>query len=378
MNKIQMVDLKSQYNKIKTEIDEEIHKVIDSTAFIKGSKVESFQHNLEAFLGVRHVIPVANGTDAIRLVLMALGLQPGDEVITPTFTFVATAEVAASIGCVPVLVDVDPQTFCMVPSEVEKAITPKTKAIIPVNLFGQNAPLMELKAIADKNGIFLVEDACQSINSRYIGPDKTTYQSGTIGIAGCTSFFPSKNLGCFGDGGAVYTNDDELATTISSIANHGMSLRYHYERIGINSRLDAIQAAVLDVKLKYLNQYTLARQTAAATYNELLKDVEGLQTPVQAEYSTHVYHQYTLKLPADIRDAVKEKLSERGIPSMVYYPIPLHRQKPYLNNRYAEDAFKNADMLSKQVLSLPMHTELDVETQTYICNSLKSIISSLK
>lgn len=372
-----MVDLKSQYLSIKKEIDEAIQSVIDSTVFIKGPTVDTFAEHLATFLNVKHVIPVANGTDAIRLVLLALGLKPGDEVITPTFTFVATAEVAASIGCVPVLVDVDPDTFCMLPSAVEKAISQRTKAIIPVNLFGQNAPLQELKTIADEHGIALIEDACQSINSEYIFPDKKRVQSGTIGVAGCTSFFPSKNLGCYGDGGAIYTNNDELATIIKSIANHGMSERYHYERVGMNSRLDAIQAAILDVKLRHLNEYTQARQSAAEKYRTLLGGVDDIILPVQAAYSTHVYHQFTLKINSLKRDFLRNKLQEAGIPSMVYYPIPLHRQKPYESGKRLKNEFANADSLCSQVLSLPMHTELSDNQIDYICKTIRKYINTI-
>ena len=372
-----MVDLKSQYKAIKKDVDEAIQNVIDSSVFIKGSVVDGFAGHLASFLNVKHVIPVANGTDAIRLVLMALGLKPGDEVITPTFTFVATAEVVASIGCVPVLVDVDQDTFCMLPSAVEKAITPKTKAIIPVNLFGQNAPLQELKKIADTHGIALIEDACQSINSEYIFSDQRRVQSGTVGLAGCTSFFPSKNLGCYGDGGAVYTNSDELAAIVKSIANHGMSERYHYERIGINSRLDAIQAAILDVKLKHLNEYTQARQTAADKYRNLLEGIEGIQLPALAPYSTHVYHQFTLKVDPLKRDLLRSKLQDAGIPTMVYYPIPLHRQKPYETERNKKSEFGNADLLCEQVLSLPMHTELSDNQIEFICENIKKSINTI-
>lgn len=372
-----MVDLKSQYKAIKSDIDEAIQSVIDSTVFIKGGTVDSFATHLAQFLNVKHVIPVANGTDAIRLVLMALGLKPGDEVITPTFTFVATAEVAASIGCVPVLVDVDPDTFCMMPSAVEKAITPKTKAIIPVNLFGQNAPLEALKAIADAHGIALVEDACQSINSEYIFSNGSRVQSGTVGIAGCTSFFPSKNLGCYGDGGAVYTNNDELAAIVKSIANHGMAERYHYERVGLNSRLDAIQASVLDVKLCHLNEYTLARQTAADKYRKQLADIDSIQLPAIAPYTTHVYHQFTLKVDASKRDCLRNKLQEAGIPSMVYYPIPLHLQKPYETERNRNGNFETAEKLCSQVLSLPMHTELTDTQIDYICDTIKKSIKNI-
>lgn len=372
-----MVDLKSQYLNIKSEIDDAIQGVIDSSCFIKGSVVESFQHKLEAFLGVRHVIPVGNGTDAIRLSLMALGLKPGDEVITSTFTFVATAEVAASIGCVPVLVDVDADTFCMSPSAVEKAITNKTRAIVPVNLFGQNAQLETLKNIADKYGLFLVEDSCQSINSDYIFTTGESKKSGTIGVIGCTSFFPSKNLGCFGDGGAVFTDNDNLAEKVRSIANHGMTQRYHYDCVGLNSRLDAIQAAVLEVKLNHLNEYTNARQLAASKYDSQLQGVNNIICPVRTSYSTHVFHQYTIKVPKQIRDTLKSKLAERDIPTMVYYPIPLHMQNPYKDVRYQADDFINAEALSTQVLSLPMHTELTDDQISYICDNIKSIVNTL-
>lgn len=374
---IQMVDLKSQYLNIKENIDTAIRSVIDSTQFIKGAAVTQFATDLAAHLHVKHVIPVGNGTDAIKIVLMALGLKDGDEVITPTFTFVATAEVAASIGCVPVLVDVDPDTFCMLPSAVEKAITPKTKAIIPVNLFGQNAPLEALKKIADAHGVFLIEDACQSINSECIFEDGNRWQSGTVGCAGCTSFFPSKNLGCFGDGGAIYTNNDELALRARSIANHGMEERYHYERVGLNSRLDSIQAAVLNVKLKHLDEYTFARQRSAAVYDSLLNGIEGVVLPKKASYSTHVYHQYTLKIKDGKRDALKLKMQEYGIPSMIYYPVPIHKQKPYASERYIRGEFENAESLSNEVLSLPMHTELTIEQQTYICDTIKNNIVKL-
>lgn len=374
MRKIEMVDLKSQYNNIKKDIDEAIDQVIKSGVFIKGETVNKFQANLEHFLNVKNVIPVGNGTDALRVSLLAMGLKPGDEIITPTFTFVATAEVAASIGCTPVLVDIDENTFCMSPQSVENAITEKTKVIVPVQLFGQNCNMEALENIAQKHHIHIIEDACQSIGSEYIDKIGNKKQSGTIGECGCTSFFPSKNLGCYGDGGAIFTENDNLAKAMRSIANHGMTERYHYERIGINSRLDAIQAAILDVKLKHLNEYTQKRQKAALIYDQLLSSSQDIIRPYRASYSTHVFHQYTIKLPASRRDYIKMKLNESGIPAMIYYPIPLHLQRPYSDNRYTSDPFKNAEDACKTVLSIPMHTELDEEQQEYIT---KTILTNL-
>lgn len=370
---IQMVDLHSQYEKVQDEMDKAIRSVIDSAAFVKGPKVTEFQTHLEQYLGVRHVIPVANGTEAIQIALMALGLQPGDEVITPTFTFIATAEVVALLGLKPVVVDVDPDTFCMTAQQVAKAITPKTKAIVPVNLFGQNAPLEDLKALADEHHLFLVEDACQSMGSHYIFRDGSRVSSGTVGIMGCTSFFPSKNLGCYGDGGAIFTNDDLLAEKARSVANHGMTVRYHHDRVGVNSRLDAIQAAVLDVKLPHLDDYIRSRQHAADFYNEAFQSLSWVKTPSVAPYTTHAFHQYTLVLSDGIdRPALQAFLKEKGIPSMVYYPIPLHLQKAYRDPRYAEGDFPVAEHLASHVISLPMHTELDEEQLNYITESFKS------
>ena len=374
MRKIEMVDLKSQYNNIKKDIDEAIDQVIKSGVFIKGETVNKFQTNLESFLNVKNVIPVGNGTDALRVSLLSMGLRPGDEIITPTFTFVATAEVAASIGCTPVLVDIDENTFCMSPQSVENAITEKTKVIVPVQLFGQNCDMEALENIAQRHHLHIIEDACQSIGSVYIDKIGIKKQSGTIGKCGCTSFFPSKNLGCYGDGGAIFTDDDNLAYEMRSIANHGMTERYHYERIGLNSRLDAIQAAILNVKLKHLNEYTQKRQKAALIYDQLLSSSQDIIRPYRASYSTHVFHQYTIKLPASRRDHIKTKLNESGIPAMIYYPIPLHLQKPYSDNRYNFDSFKNAEEASKTVLSIPMHTELDEEQQEHI---IKTILTNL-
>ena len=368
-----MVDLKSQYLRLKPQMDAAMQAVIDSTAFVKGPKVAEFQKNLEEYLGVRNVIAVGNGTEAIQIALMALGLKPGDEVITPTFTFIATAEVVALLGRTPVVVDVDKDTFCMSIDAVKKAITPKTKAIVPVNLFGQNANLEEIVKLADENGLYVVEDACQSMGSEYIFKDGRRVKSGTVGKIGCTSFFPSKNLGCYGDGGALFTDDDELAAKIRSIANHGMTVRYHHDMIGVNSRLDALQAAVLDVKLPHLDSFIEARRKAAAYYTKEFEKCGWIKTPVCADYTTHAFHQYTMVLADDIdRDGLQAYLKERNVPSMVYYPIPLHMQKAYQDPRYKEGDFPVAEHLSKHVLSLPMHTELDEEQLSYICDSVLS------
>ena len=368
--KIQMVDLQGQYKKIKTEVDAEIQKVIDSTAFIRGAKVGEFQKNLENYLGVKHVIPVGNGTDALQIALMALGLKPGDEVITPTFTFIATAEVVALLGLTPVVVDVDPDTFCLSIDAVKKAITSKTKAIVPVHLFGQNADMEALLEIASENNLFVVEDACQSIGSEYTFSNRETVKSGCMGDIGCTSFFPSKNLGCFGDGGAIFTNNDELAAKMRAIANHGMVVRYHHDEVGVNSRLDTIQAAVLDVKLKYLDSYNTARIYAANYYNAVFASNEKLLTPITDIKSTHVFHQYTLQLRGVDREGLQQHLNSKGIPSMIYYPIPLHLQKAYQDARYKAGDFPIAEKLSKTVLSLPMHTELTEEELTYITEAV--------
>ena len=375
MKPIQMVDLKGQYEKIKTEIDNGIQSVIDSSTFVKGGMVTTFQHNLEHYLGVKHVIPVGNGTDALQISLMALGLQPGDEVITPTFTFVATAEAVALLGLTPILVDVDPDTFCMSVESVKKTITPKTKAIVPVHLFGQNANMEALLQLAKEHHLYVVEDACQSIGAEYTFSNGQKVKSGCMGHIGCTSFFPSKNLGCFGDGGAIFTNDDALAQEMQSIANHGMTVRYHHDKIGVNSRLDSIQAAILDVKLRYLDSYISARQAAAHYYDVAFANQPEIAIPVRNQNSTHVFHQYTVKLHSSIdRNAVQEKLKDLGIPTMVYYPIPLHLQKAYKNERYHEGDFPNAETLSQTVLSLPMQTELDEEQLEYITQNLCKLL----
>ena len=371
MKKIQMVDLQSQYQKIKVEVDRGIQEVIDSAAFIKGAAVSRFEQNLASYTGAKHVIPVGNGTDALQIALMALGLKPGDEVITPTFTFIATAEVVALLGLKPVLVDVDWDTMNISLEAVRRAITDKTKAIVPVHLFGQCADMEGLLELAKERGLYIVEDACQAIGSKYQFSDGVTKQAGTMGDIGCTSFFPSKNLGCYGDGGAIFTNDDALAGKMRAIANHGMVVRYYHEMVGVNSRLDSIQAAILDVKLQYLDEYIAARQKAAAYYDKAFEGKDWLLTPVCSNRSTHVYHQYTLRLMGVDRDALRGALAEKGIPAMVYYPVPLHLQEAYKDARYGEGAFPVAERLAECVLSLPMHTELDEEQLEYITRSVE-------
>lgn len=371
MKKIQMVDLQSQYQKIKIEVDRGIQEVIDSAAFIKGAAVSRFEQNLASYTGAKHVIPVGNGTDALQIALMALGLKPGDEVITPTFTFIATAEVVALLGLKPVLVDVDWDTMNISLEAVRRAITDKTKAIVPVHLFGQCADMEGLLELAKEKGLYIVEDACQAIGSKYQFSDGVTKQAGTMGDIGCTSFFPSKNLGCYGDGGAIFTNDDALAGKMRAIANHGMVVRYYHEMVGVNSRLDSIQAAILDVKLQYLDEYIAARQKAAAYYDKAFEGKDWLLTPVCSNRSTHVYHQYTLRLKGVDRDALRGALAEKGIPAMVYYPVPLHLQEAYKDARYGEGAFPVAERLAECVLSLPMHTELDEEQLEYITRSVE-------
>ena len=366
MKKIEMVDLRGQYEKIKSVVDAGIQEVIDTTQFVKGGKVKEFEQQLARYLGVKHVIAVGNGTDALQIALMALGLKPGDEVITPTFTFIATAEVVALLGLTPVVVDVDYDTMCVTPEAIERAITPKTKAIVPVHLFGQNADMEGILAVARKHNLFVVEDACQSMGSRYTFSDGRVAASGTMGNIGCTSFFPSKNLGCYGDGGALFTNDDELANKIRVIANHGMEVRYHHDMVGVNSRLDSIQAAVLLAKLPHLDEYIEARQRAAEYYNEAFKGDERLLIPVVGKGTTHAFHQYTLRCVGVNRDELREQLAAKGVPAMIYYPIPLHQQKAYRDARYKAGDFPVAERLAKEVLSLPMHTELSKEQLEYI------------
>jgi len=370
MRKIAMVDLKSQYEDIKPEIDAAIHEVLDSTAFINGPAVTRFQKNLESYLGVNHVIPCANGTDALQVSMMALGLKPGDEVITTSFTFIATAEVIALLGLTPVLVDVCPDTFNIDPEAIERAITPRTKAIVPVHLFGQSADMEAITAIAEKYHLHIIEDNCQAIGAEYIFNDGSRKKTGSISIVGCTSFFPSKNLGCYGDGGAVFTNNDDLATKLRQIVNHGMTVRYYHDMIGVNSRLDSIQAAILDIKLKHLDEYAQRRNQAAAYYDQAFAGEPHLRTPVRFQKSTHVFHQYTLVTQDTDRGKLQDFLNTKNVPAMIYYPVPLHMQKAYLDPRYRQGDFPVTEMLCKSVISLPMHTHLDNEQLEYITASV--------
>lgn len=371
-----MVDLQRQYLKIKPEMDAAIQAVIDSAAFVKGAQVEQFAEHLAAYTGAKHVIPAANGTEALQIALMALGLKPGDEVITPTFTFIATAEVVALLGLTPVVVDVDWGTMNMSVEAVRRAITPRTKAIVPVHLFGQCAEMEPLLALAREHNLFVVEDTAQAIGARYTFSDGTTAQAGTMGEIGCTSFFPSKNLGCYGDGGALFTNDDELARKIRTIANHGMTVRYHHDMIGVNSRLDTIQAAILDTKLPHLDEYIAARQRAAAYYDRAFAGCDRILVPERNAHSTHVFHQYTLRIVGADRDAVRQALTEVGVPAMIYYPIPLHLQKAYQDPRYKAGDFPVAERLAGCVLSLPMHTELDDEQLAYITDHVLRAVNA--
>ena len=369
-----MVDLQTQYQRIKQDIDAGIQEVIESAAFIKGPKVAAFQQHLEQYTGAKHVIPVGNGTDALQIALMGLGLKPGDEVITPTFTFIATAEVVALLGLTPVVVDVDWETMNIDIEAVRRAITPRTKAIVPVHLFGQCADMEPLMALAKETNLFVVEDACQAIGAKYTFANGETKQAGTIGHIGCTSFFPSKNLGCYGDGGAIFTNDDELAARMRAIANHGMVVRYHHDQIGVNSRLDSIQAAVLDAKLPHLDEYIASRQRAAAYYDQVFGSNDKLLIPGRQAHSTHVFHQYTLRVMGADRDKLREELAAKGIPAMIYYPVPLHQQKAYRDPRYKDGDFPVAERLAACVLSLPMHTELDKEQLEYITSNALELI----
>ncbi|MBO4739288.1 MAG: DegT/DnrJ/EryC1/StrS family aminotransferase [Bacteroidales bacterium] len=371
---MQMVDLHSQYLKIKKEIDEKWEQVMESCAFINGPMVKQFQADLEAYLGVKHVIPCGNGTDALQVALMSLNLKPGDEVITTTFTFIATAEVVALLGLTPVLVDVDADTFNIDVSAIEKAITPKTKAIVPVHLFGQCANMEQILAIAQRHNLYVIEDACQAIGATYTFSDGTIKKAGTMGTIGCTSFFPSKNLGCYGDGGAIFTNDDDIAYQLRGIVNHGMFKRYYHDMVGVNSRLDSLQAAVLDVKLKYLDEYAQARNRAAAYYNQAFANCDKLVTPVVADKSTHVFHQYTLKAKGVDREKLIAYMAEKHIPVMIYYPVPLHLQKAYQDERYQHGDFPVSEQLCKEVISLPMHTELDEEQLKYITENLLAAV----
>jgi UDP-2-acetamido-2-deoxy-ribo-hexuluronate aminotransferase len=371
MREIQMVDLKSQYDKIHAEIDDAIHTVVRSAAFIKGPEVKLFEEELQKYLGVKHVISCANGTDALQIALMSLGLKPGDEIITTNFTFIATAEVVALLGLKLILVEPEEGSFNISAEAIQRAITPGTRAIVPVHLFGQCADMEEIMKIAARHNLFVIEDAAQATGADFLHSG-TSSKAGTIGQIGTTSFFPSKNLGCYGDGGALYTNDDNFATRIRSIANHGMKVRYYHDDIGVNSRLDTIQAAVLRIKLKNLDFYNLARRKAADFYDKAFSGCSSLQVPERMNYSSHIFHQYTLKIPGGKRDELKDFLESENIPAMVYYPVPLHMQKAFSYLGYKKGDFPVTEKLCDQVISLPMHPDLEREQMEYIiCAILK-------
>jgi UDP-2-acetamido-2-deoxy-ribo-hexuluronate aminotransferase len=376
MKKIQMVDLKGQYEQIKDTVNNSIQEVLDTTSYINGSQVHAFQKSLEEYLGVKHVIPCANGTDALQIAMMGLELKPGDEVITADFTFAATVEVIALLQLTPVLVDVDLDTFNISIDAIKKAITPKTKAIVPVHLFGQAANMEEIMELAKEHSLFVIEDNAQAIGADYQYPDGSKKKAGVIGHVASTSFFPSKNLGCYGDGGAIFTNDDRLAHTLRGIVNHGMYVRYHHDVVGVNSRLDSIQAAVLNAKLPHLDKYNHARQKAAAKYSEALANHKNIVTPfIKGDADSHVFHQYTLRIIDADRDALMQHLLEKGIPCAIYYPIPLHSQKAYRDARYKEEDFPVTNQLVREVISLPMHTELDDEQIRFITDAILEFLN---
>jgi UDP-2-acetamido-2-deoxy-ribo-hexuluronate aminotransferase len=381
MRPIQMVDTGTQYQKIKAEVDRAVIDVMESSAFVNGKPVQDFCTNLSAYLGVKHTIPCANGTDALQIAMMALDLVPGDEVITPSFTYVATTEVIALLRLTPVFVEVDPKTFCMDPDALEKAITPRTKAIVPVHLYGQAAPMEKIMAIAAKHHLYVIEDNAQAIGADYIFEDGTRKKTGTIGHIGATSFYPSKNLGAFGDGGALFTNDDNLAEKMKMIANHGQSRRYYHDIVGCNSRLDTIQAAILDIKLRHLDQYIAARRSAADRYDKAFAGHPLLTIPARANYTNHVFHQYTLLIEkgaesANLRAELNEFLAANKIPSMIYYPVPGHRQKMFDHFKTDTGDMPVTDWLTERVISLPMHTELDEEQSAFITGKVLQFLSS--
>jgi UDP-2-acetamido-2-deoxy-ribo-hexuluronate aminotransferase len=372
MKHIQMVDLSAQYQKIKPAIDDAIAEVINTTAFINGPSVGHFAHELGTYLGAAHVIPCANGTDALQIALMALGLKPGDEVITPSFTYIATTEVIALLGLTPVFVEVDPRTYCLDAKAVAAAITPRTKAIVPVHLYGQAADMNAIMELAQQHNLFVIEDNAQAIGSDYHLADGRVQKTGTIGHIGCTSFFPSKNLGCYGDGGALYTQDAELARKIKMIANHGQEQKYVHDVVGCNSRLDTIQAAVLRIKLRQLDNYVDARREVAAAYDAAFAQIPGVEIPFRAPDSKHVFHQYTLKLSGHSREALQAHLQAAGIPSMIYYPIPAHRQKMFAAFDLQNLQLPLTEQLCGQVISLPIHTEMDEQQLSYIIENVLS------
>jgi dTDP-4-amino-4,6-dideoxygalactose transaminase len=371
-----MVDLKKQYQEIKADVDAAIHEVLDSAAFINGKAVQDFSKSLSDYLNVKHVIPCANGTDALQIAMMALDLQPGDEVITPSFTYIATTEVVALLRLQPVFVEVDPKTFCIDPAAIEKAITPRTKAIVPVHLYGQAANMEAIMEIANRHGLAVIEDNAQAIGSDYYYKDGSSRKTGTIGTIGCTSFFPSKNLGCYGDGGAICTNDDELADKMRMIANHGQKVRYYHEMVGCNSRLDSIQAAVLNIKLPKLDQYIDARRKAADFYDQAFAGHKKITTPYRDSNNKHVFHQYTLILEGVNRDGLHQYLADKQIPSMIYYPVPAHRQNMFAALGGNKFDLAVTDWLTERVISLPMHTELEQEQLNYITTEVLAYVDN--
>ena len=375
MRPLQMVDTKTQYHKIKEQVDAAVIAVMESSQFIGGKPVNDFALNLAAYHGSKHVIPCANGTDALQIAMMALGLQAGDEVITPSFTYIATVEVAALLGIKPVFIEVDVKTFCIDTAAIEKAITPKTKAIVPVHLYGHAADMETIMAIAAKHNLFVIEDNAQGIGNGYIFSNGSIKKTGSIGHIGCTSFYPSKNLGAFGDGGAMFTNDDALAEKLKMIASHGQSKRYYHDVVGCNSRLDTMQAAILDIKLKYLDEYIAARRKAADFYDAAFAGNKKITTPFRAQNNTHVFHQYTLILNEVNRDGLHQFLADNGVPSMIYYPVSAHRQKMF--DAFGGSSYKLpvTDWLTERVISLPIHTELDEEQQSFIVSKVLEYIN---
>ena len=376
MRPLQMVDTKTQYHKIKTEVDEAVISVLESSQFIGGKVVNDFAANLATYHNSKHVIPCANGTDALQIAMMALGLQPGDEVITPSFTYIATVEVAALLHIKPIFVEVDPKTFCIDPAVIEKAITPKTKAIIPVHLYGHAADMEPIMDIAARHNLFIIEDNAQGIGNVYTFSDGTQKKTGSIGHIGCTSFYPSKNLGAYGDGGAMFTNDDALAEKLKMIASHGQSKRYYHDVVGCNSRLDALQAAILDIKLKHLDEYIDARRKAANFYDAAFDGIEKITVPYRSPNNRHVFHQYTLTLNGVDRDALHQFLADNGVPSMIYYPVPAHKQKMFDAFGGGDFQLDVTDWLTKRVISLPIHTELDKEQQNFVIGKLLKFIGN--
>jgi len=373
---IEMVDLRGQYNKIKTEVDQAVISCISSSAFINGPAVKEFQTNLENYLGVKHVIPCANGTDSLQIAMMALELQPGDEVICPAFTYVATAEVIGLLGLIPVMVDVDPNTFNLIAKDIEKAITSKTKAIVPVHLYGQSCDMEPIMQIAEKHNLFVIEDNAQAIGADYTFANGSKAKTGTIGHIGSTSFFPSKNLGCYGDGGALMTNDDDLAQKMRMIANHGQEKKYYHKLLGCNSRLDTIQAAILNIKLIHLDQYSYARNTMAAFYDEAFSFIKEIEVPARQFNSNHVFHQYTIKVKNGKRNELQQYLLDLGIPSMIYYPLPLYKQEAFQQFVSKDFSLETTEKLCDEVLSLPIHTEMNIDVMNFLCSSIQSFFKN--